>query len=216
MPSVRPDGSKRAKRISSTSSRSDTPRCSPSEAVGHLHSLGRPSAGHAVPLLDGLVDRSGGAGPQSRTYAVRQLRAGRGGPAGGLRMAVRIRPSRNSRLGVAWVRAMAPCVGPRERTSTISTASSAGSAATRIHQPPSRCYGQFLTEPDPRRVSILDFKRGGAKELLPRVWQTDDNPGPCMFIEPMDFKGPEGVIPLAGGRANHVTGPFAFEIAGLK
>ena len=48
----------------------------------------------------------------------------------------------------------------------------------------------------PRRVSILDFERGGAREILPRVWQTDDSPGPWMYIEAMEFKGAEWVIPL--------------------
>ena len=48
----------------------------------------------------------------------------------------------------------------------------------------------------PRRVSILDFERGGAKQILPRVWQTDDSPGPWMYIEAMEFKGADWVIPL--------------------
>ena len=48
----------------------------------------------------------------------------------------------------------------------------------------------------PRRVSILDFERGGAKEILPRVWQTDDSPGPWMYIEAMEFKGADWVLPL--------------------
>ena len=48
----------------------------------------------------------------------------------------------------------------------------------------------------PRNVSILDFERGGAREILPRTWQTDDSPGPWMFIEAMEFKGAEWVIPL--------------------
>ncbi len=48
----------------------------------------------------------------------------------------------------------------------------------------------------PRSVSVLDFERGGAKEILPRPWQTDDSPGPWMYIEAMDFKGADWVIPL--------------------
>ena len=48
----------------------------------------------------------------------------------------------------------------------------------------------------PRRVSLLDYERGGAKAILPRVWQTDDSPGPWMYIEAMEFKGADWVIPL--------------------
>ncbi len=48
----------------------------------------------------------------------------------------------------------------------------------------------------PRRVSIFDFERGGAPEIYPRTWQTDDSPGPWMFIEAMEFKGADWVIPL--------------------
>ncbi len=48
----------------------------------------------------------------------------------------------------------------------------------------------------PRRVSILDFERGGAPEIFPRPWQTDDSPGPWMYIEAMEFKGAEWVTPL--------------------
>ena len=48
----------------------------------------------------------------------------------------------------------------------------------------------------PRRVSVLDFERGGAREILPRVWQADDSPGPWMYIEAMAFKGADWVIPL--------------------
>ena len=48
----------------------------------------------------------------------------------------------------------------------------------------------------PRRVSVLDFERGGASGILPRVWQTDDSPGPWMYIKAMDFKGADWVIPL--------------------
>ena len=48
----------------------------------------------------------------------------------------------------------------------------------------------------PRRLSILDFERGGAREILQRTWQTDDSPGPWMYIEAMEFKGAEWAIPL--------------------
>jgi len=48
----------------------------------------------------------------------------------------------------------------------------------------------------PRRVSILDFERGGAPEIFPRTWQTDDSPGPWMYINAATFKGAEWVVPL--------------------
>ena len=48
----------------------------------------------------------------------------------------------------------------------------------------------------PRRVSLLDYERGGAPEIFPRTWQTDDSPGPWMFIEAMEFKGADWVAPL--------------------
>lgn len=48
----------------------------------------------------------------------------------------------------------------------------------------------------PRRVSLFDYERGGAPAILPRTWQTDDSPGPWMFIEAMEFKGADWVAPL--------------------
>lgn len=48
----------------------------------------------------------------------------------------------------------------------------------------------------PRRVAIYDIERGGAPEIYPRTWQTDDSPGPWMYIEAMEFKGADWVIPL--------------------
>ncbi len=48
----------------------------------------------------------------------------------------------------------------------------------------------------PRRVSILDYERGGARETLPRTWQTDDSSGPWMYIEAMEFKGADWAVPL--------------------
>lgn len=48
----------------------------------------------------------------------------------------------------------------------------------------------------PRRVSLFDYERGGAPEILPRTWQTDDSPGPWMYIAAMEFKGADWVAPL--------------------
>lgn len=48
----------------------------------------------------------------------------------------------------------------------------------------------------PRRVSILDFERGGAPKIFPRTWQTDDSPGPWMYIDAATFKGAEWVTRL--------------------
>jgi len=48
----------------------------------------------------------------------------------------------------------------------------------------------------PRRASILDYERGGARKIESRTWQTDDSPGPWMFIEGAEFKQAEWVIPL--------------------
>ncbi len=48
----------------------------------------------------------------------------------------------------------------------------------------------------PRRVSILDFERGGAPTIYPRTWQTDDSPGPWMYIDAATFKGAEWVTGL--------------------
>lgn len=48
----------------------------------------------------------------------------------------------------------------------------------------------------PRRVSLFDHERGGAAAIIPRTWQTDDSPGPWMFIEGAEFKGADWVVPL--------------------
>lgn len=48
----------------------------------------------------------------------------------------------------------------------------------------------------PRRVSLFDYERGGAPAILPRTWQTDDSPGPWMYIAAMEFKGADWVAPL--------------------
>lgn len=48
----------------------------------------------------------------------------------------------------------------------------------------------------PLEVSLLDFERGGAPEIFPRTWQTDDSPGPWMYIESAEFKGADWVVPL--------------------
>ncbi len=48
----------------------------------------------------------------------------------------------------------------------------------------------------PRRVSLFDYERGGAREILPRTWQTDDSPGPWMYINTAEFKGAEWVTQL--------------------
>lgn len=48
----------------------------------------------------------------------------------------------------------------------------------------------------PRRVSLFDYERGGAPAILPRTWQTDDSPGPWMYIAAGEFKGADWVAPL--------------------
>lgn len=48
----------------------------------------------------------------------------------------------------------------------------------------------------PRRVSLFDYERGGANAIADRTWQTDDSPGPWMFIEAMEFKGSDWVTRL--------------------
>lgn len=48
----------------------------------------------------------------------------------------------------------------------------------------------------PRRVSLFDYERGGAPQILPRTWQTDDSPGPWMYIAAMEFKGADWVSRL--------------------
>lgn len=48
----------------------------------------------------------------------------------------------------------------------------------------------------PAEVSLLDFERGGAPKIFPRTWQTDDSPGPWMYIDSAEFKGADWVVPL--------------------
>ncbi|QDT68936.1 Alpha-L-fucosidase [Planctomycetes bacterium MalM25] len=48
----------------------------------------------------------------------------------------------------------------------------------------------------PRRVSLFDYERGGAPEILPRTWQTDDSPGPWMYISSAVFKDADWVSRL--------------------
>lgn len=48
----------------------------------------------------------------------------------------------------------------------------------------------------PEEVSIFDFERGGSDQIESRTWQTDDSPGPWMFIEGAEFKRADWVIPL--------------------
>jgi len=48
----------------------------------------------------------------------------------------------------------------------------------------------------PLETSLFDIERGGANEILARTWQTDDSPGPWMFIEGAKFKGADWVTRL--------------------
>lgn len=46
----------------------------------------------------------------------------------------------------------------------------------------------------PEAVSIRDFERSGARNIMSRVWQTDDSPGPWMYKENATFKGSDWIL----------------------